>query len=259
MFIDADDMLLKDAFTILRSCIDEQYDGVFAGFYIQNSCNNLNNLDQVYDSKELIRIFFNYYNKKSIVPITSSCAKLYKSSVVKTKGVCFNIDFKWHEDGIFNLEFFENSHLIFFINKPIYFYRENPNSVSKTLNLNYIDCLRKLIDYLDNKEFKDEKLLFFVYTYIVIISYHFNLSIIFRCDKSFKKKYLNLLKEVGMNARCKLIKNNKLFRTEFDRVLVQIFIVLWSFSMYKTTWLLLEVRHLFKQTKFYKNFIKNNP
>lgn len=97
--------------------------------------------------------FESFIKKYKIHPYYSLIAgKIYKNSIIKSKGIFFEPNMKYGEDTIFNIQYLFHCENIAVTNRSIYFYRDVEGSLSKDL-YNYKKM--KTLYTLTNKELKN--------------------------------------------------------------------------------------------------------
>lgn len=186
-FLDADDWLEKDALATFIEVSNTNAD-----FYIcktniiKNGIKKKYKIDKEYNhiigKKEKIELFQSVYGTKKggYHWIESVWAKFYRKELLEKKQIEFNKKLKIGEDLLFNIDVWSNTSNGMFINKEIYNYRINENSVMNSdyenLLKNYKDLNPKLTKkisklaptYQKNYEaffFKELRKFFFNYEY----------------------------------------------------------------------------------------------
>ncbi|MGI6657903.1 MAG: glycosyltransferase family 2 protein [Dethiobacteraceae bacterium] len=138
--------------------------------------------DQIQDIQRII--IESYSSNGNLVSnATFVWCKLWNREIInRLSDYWFNINLKWGEDQDFNLRLLEKTSKIIFINKNLYHYRINMNSVTNAFNLNRIDLfnsylseLEKFVVYLkkDDKIFLSAFYKRVIYTLILLVSLHF--------------------------------------------------------------------------------------
>ncbi|MEG2908007.1 MAG: glycosyltransferase [Erysipelotrichaceae bacterium] len=170
MFVDADDMLYRDALVNMRKQIDENYDAIYMNYdrTMNISCDKIRNVE-IIDSEDLIKLTLAPSMNKHILKcknektslLTTSWGKLFKKDIIDEYEVKFNSELKLSEDTMFNLDYLSHAKKVKFVDCNIYFYRDNLNSVTRNLTNNYIDNQGDLIKHLsvsysDNMNIKTE-------------------------------------------------------------------------------------------------------
>lgn len=204
MFVDSDDYIDKKL--VEASIIQNQkndYDVViskvelFDDKYIETYCYYENDLIVTEKIKEeLIKSIFLDNKENKFTHIEGPVAKLIKKDFITKNNIRFNTKLIYGEDLVFSLEIYTKTSNIFFVNKFLYFYRKNENSVTHSFDKNMIanlketqqDIVRILkINNIENK-YVDE-----VY-YNRIKQFEKIVRQYFFCKKN-EKKYYELKKE----------------------------------------------------------------
>ena len=171
-FVDSDDFVSMDMFKILyTNAIQNNADASFCKkirFIDSKNIEKVKDLDEceVYDREDMP----NYLLKRIGMPPESSIDTLYQSSVwlgIYTKEILnkYNISFVSErkyisEDIIFNIEFFSHCRKVVHCNRHLYYYRYNPNSLTKKYKKDRFDknikMYKKMEDMLKKMFFREK-------------------------------------------------------------------------------------------------------
>ena len=140
-FVDADDVIEKNYCSNLLSKMEPEVGMVVYGLgylYPDGKVDIIRHRLQpgIYDYCAFSKFVVDDGTMSSFT-LHSVCAALYRYEIIKNGGVCFDDKIRYNEDGLFNTEYFLNSHLAVSINyeKVIYKYRVNLASASNVVNL----------------------------------------------------------------------------------------------------------------------------
>ncbi len=138
MRMDSDDLIVPNRIDLLVSeIISEKYDAVSSwmiNFYNKNKFETIR-FKKYIEELKIISFFY--------IPI-SHAATMFKSEVINN--LKYNEDFKYVEDYELWIRFFKNKYKIKMIEKPLYFYRQHENQVTKSSHK--LEGLKKISEKL---------------------------------------------------------------------------------------------------------------
>ena len=144
-FVDSDDFILPNAVEIWYKQAKEWNSDIFITNYAESSAQkdklenhlwkpipiaSINNLEYEIILNEFIN------TKSNSVP-RGPCGKLYHRKLLCQYNIRFNTHLKIGEDFVFNFMCFSKASIISFYPRILYFYRNNPESVTRAFNPNY--------------------------------------------------------------------------------------------------------------------------
>lgn len=160
LFVDADDHLNdRDTLKYLEAVADKA-DSVFFDF-TTGKRRTSNEETRLYSEKDTLAAFlFRFIKNEQLNPPWN---KLYKRKIVIENNLYFADDIKIGEDLLFNINYLRHCNSLYFLAKPLYFYRtDNDNSATKKYMPNKYYELMKVNDALtswaatyDNKRLDD--------------------------------------------------------------------------------------------------------
>lgn len=177
MFVDSDDWVDENMIEIMYNKAEEENSDMVMCTYIREFNNNskekIFNLPHitVYENEEvksnLLRklvgpVKEELANPEYLDALGTVWAKLYRSNVIKGKGIKF-VDLREigsAEDTLFNIYTFINLNKVIFINKPMYHYwRDNPKSITTRYNPNLKEqrkvFFKYIRDFINKNKFED--------------------------------------------------------------------------------------------------------
>lgn len=159
LFADADDYYENNLFQEIIPLLEkDDYDIICFNFY-----NTINDNDKIEEFKNTDcyskKLFYEegidkYLNGKFSISLKRfPCNKIYKRQLIIDNNMSFPIKQRLAEDMIFNMEYTNKCRNLYYINKPLYNYCYQPNSITRKYfnNLNceillQIDNIRKLLE-----------------------------------------------------------------------------------------------------------------
>lgn len=159
MFVDADDFIEYDALESLLSIPENKKYDIISGDYYRdiNEKKSFYDYKQEYDLEQYRELFFGLCVSgnsaggllpkeiKKAPPMMFPWLKLYKTDLIKSNNILFPVGQKSAEDQVFNLRVISAAKKIYYINKPIYYYRKRFGSASNNgdaLRMEYLKGLR---------------------------------------------------------------------------------------------------------------------
>ena len=181
-FVDGDDYLDKDYLSDLYTfMIDNDCDFVMCNYnkVIGNNIYKVPpvfNKDTVIENKNILinKLFYgnNKYN------LYSNCMGLYKKDIIINNNLLINENIDYGEDILFNYQYIHHIERFGYINKALYYYVYNENSLSNNITLDKLDILFKTIkDNLNEYEDSENR---------YIKSYYLNQYIVYLTNRIFK-------------------------------------------------------------------------
>lgn len=141
MFMDADDLLAYDSLDYFNTLIEKNKNPDIVSALICGDKKQLGTNEDaieschIPDKSDLIYkiLNYNFLSNCKLGNLRSSCARVYKNSLIKNSKILFDTRLKIGEDMAFFLEAAINAKEIVIGNKYIYYYRKNELSVMQTL------------------------------------------------------------------------------------------------------------------------------
>lgn len=158
-FVDADDFIDKEMYNILiKKIVESNTDLIMCNYFryinsknyeIQTEPFNYGYCDKNSIVENLIALMIGSNNEDIKCPpiMGSNCRCLYKKSIIDKFNLRFK-DIKIAEDMLFHLEYLCHINNAYVINKPLYYYRLNPNSATHKYISNFYDTLLKQRNYM---------------------------------------------------------------------------------------------------------------
>ena len=166
-FIDGDDYLDKDYLLNLYTFMTNNY----CDFVMCNYNKLINNL--FYGN--------NKYN------LYSNCMGLYKKDIIINNNLSLNGNIDYGEDLLFNYQYIQHINRFAYINKPLYYYVHNENSLSNNITLDKLNILFNTIkDNLNKYNDLDNK---------YVKTYYLNQFIVYLTNRIFKLNKEDRIKE----------------------------------------------------------------
>lgn len=158
VFVDADDYMLEGALDSLQGIIDDHECDMVAANYTQSSSpekltGNVGTVSAIAYANAMLdtpRYFEKMNSGLTWNPglLGVNWAKAFKREIVEKHDVLFDDEITIFEDLLFNLKFLKFAEKIVCIDKPVYYYRVAPGSLSRTKSdkrvsqrIDYMKCL----------------------------------------------------------------------------------------------------------------------
>ncbi len=257
MFVDADDWLENNAVDVSYNNIKEanadlcQFNYYFAiseNNYIQNT--HYYKPKEIFEEKEMDILkctvlspdFEEKQTNRKIGKIKACWGKIYLRKMLIENKIEFNTSLKIHEDTLFNLQTFQKSKKIIFIDEFLYYYRKNESSITNRYCPGKIKENQLVIDKINNVLNEDNKIVQKAKNYLFFELFcNYIIKDVFNCKN--KKKY---------NIKEKEIKDN-IIRYQYDKIMNEINIkylnikhkvayLLIKFRQYKILYLLVKLK-----------------
>lgn len=141
VFVDSDDYVSNDYCNVILSVINskENFDIVIYNFY------NSKIKKRKFPPKRINQLLFLFENDL----FGWTWNKIVKKEILLKNKITFDENLKICEDQLFYMNYFEFVSKIIFLEKPLYFYYQRPNSA---MSAKYSDDVRQLV-YMQKKEF----------------------------------------------------------------------------------------------------------
>lgn len=154
VFVDSDDYLLPDAFSIMAKNIDNNIDMLCCNYVQGLNERELTDNTKTVSSKEYILAMLDPITYLHTTGLTWKAGvlgvnwgKAFRRTAITDNGVSFNKKITIFEDLLFNLDFLKTAGKIRCLDTAVYFYYVNTSSLSRT---NSIERIRQRLDYVDN-------------------------------------------------------------------------------------------------------------
>lgn len=143
-FLDSDDFLEENALERLMSAYEQTNAELVIGNFskISNSEKTPSGHDKVFEcdtllsKSDILSYTKQYLNAPNKFPLlTQSWGRLFKTSIIKDNGVCFNPRLRTFEDVAFNFDYLKYVEKIFFIEQPLYNLLIHTDYLSATINM----------------------------------------------------------------------------------------------------------------------------
>lgn len=240
MFVDADDKLVCNVSDYIKEL---SADAVYFNYTDKEVKHELINKElRMITSEDLLlaTLDINKYKKKlngilSYKPslLYSVWGKLYKRKIIIDNDIKFNTCLKRSEDAVFNFDYLLASKNIICIDIPIYYYRENTQSVTHKVDKSLIENCIKLYDIIEKKyHFNEENYIKAINQYIVCNLLDAYSQII--CTKSDNIKDINeVIKSNTIKKYVNKSRKSKMSIGKFQNLQRIITITLWNLNAYK--------------------------
>jgi len=143
-FLDSDDFLEENTFERLILAYEQTNAELVIGNFskISNSEKTSSGHEKVFEcdtllsKSDILRYTKQYLNAPNKFPLlTQSWGRLFKTSIIKDNGVCFNPSLHTFEDVAFNFDYLKYVEKIFFIEQPLYNLLMHTDYLSATMNM----------------------------------------------------------------------------------------------------------------------------
>lgn len=165
MFLDSDDYLLPDALEHMLSVTKPDTQEVLAAYTVDNAaqpelCLRSVRADAVHTmtldpiNHQLLPQF---YDVKPM-SLSSSCAKLYRSEVIRSHGIRFRKELHLSEDTLFNLDYLSCIEHVLVSNLHVVHIRTNAASVTRSFHKDHLANRIRFFDILKERNYPDAPL-----------------------------------------------------------------------------------------------------
>lgn len=154
-FVDSDDLLEPFALSVIKAA-PHNCDIVIAGFTPRiGECTQMDNNGNIFDAADIRMSILNFAKFKKMYPNCtsiddyskwSSCARFYKTHVLKVANIWVPEKLKLGEDLAFCIKVLEHINKVWVNNSKIYYYRPNSTSASRTFRSDRIINTELLIE-----------------------------------------------------------------------------------------------------------------
>ena len=158
MFVDSDDYILKNAVELLINNLQKN-DTVIAGYTKVSDNGKI-----LYEEKYKKEKFINKSVKNKLLPrfvgslpsvkdsiFTTVCAKLYSMDLIKKYNIKFKSEREFQSEDLgFQFEYFRYSKSVCVIERSVYYYRFNPNSLTTKYKKNRFSETLKVYNYIND-------------------------------------------------------------------------------------------------------------
>lgn len=149
-FIDGDDKVAPDYLSHFEiDNVDSSIDHIVCSGYSANGTPKKlwNESNITYNKDSFLDFIKHITGSKGL--FLSTWSRLYKTDIIRKHSIISPLGFHYAEDCCMNFEYYKYIEKIKIIEDTSYFYRENPNSLSRTSKpyFHYIDCLDIMIEH----------------------------------------------------------------------------------------------------------------
>lgn len=157
-FLDADDYLLESAVSEMKKISTVKEDIVVFNYKRNSNKSGFNEEKKSITNNEAINVLLDFAGYRMLLPtgmgekysvFTSCWAKMYRKSVIDTNEIRFQESLTLSEDMCFNLMYFKKIQNVLIVNKEVYNYSDNPESVTHSFSEKKFLGRKELIVYLD--------------------------------------------------------------------------------------------------------------
>lgn len=201
-FLDADDYLLETALSVMSKFSTVREDIVVFNYKRGSEISELDEHKKTITNIEAINVLLDFAGYRELLPtimrekhsvFSSCCTKMYRKSVIDANDIKFQESLTLSEDMCFNLKCFNKVNNILVVNKEVYNYSNNPESVTHSFSERTFLGRKELIKYLDGvkdipKQCEDAK-----QKYIVLTAIQLAEKIAATKNKNLRKAYISLL------------------------------------------------------------------
>lgn len=192
-FLDADDYLLESAV---------KEDVVIFNYKRGSNKAEFNEEKKSITNSEAINILLDFAGYRMLLPtgmgekysvFTSCWAKMYRKSVIDTNEIQFQESLTLSEDMCFNLMYFKKIQNVLIVNKEVYNYSDNPESVTHSFSEKKFLGRKELIVYLDGVHDIPNECESAKQKYIVLTAIQLADKIAATKNKKLRKAYISFL------------------------------------------------------------------
>lgn len=245
-FIDSDDFV-DDTMLIdmLNIAYKENSDIVISDFYIYNE---LNEKYDIYKSNTNYRMDKNEVIKEFLLGHVKAYAwnKIYRRDLFTENNICYPIG-KSYEDIPTTIQLFNKAVKINYLNKPLYYYVQRCDSITRTHKLNQVtDILSNLevVSKISNEKFNKEFQIFHLQNILMAASIYYECIFGGRYSKKQLDAIKYILKKEKEKIKISLMDSGIEMRVKFKYIL-------FKFNLY-------EIAILFKERRKFNIKLANN-
>lgn len=201
-FLDADDYLLGSALSVM-SKFSAACEDVIVFSYKRNSEAIVESTEKKIITKvEAINVLLDFAKYRELLltdmrekhsVFTSCWAKMYRKAVIDANRIMFQESLTLSEDMCFNLKCFNKVHDILIVNRKIYNYSVNPESVTHSFSEKKFLGRKELVAYLDGVKDLPSECESAKQKYIVLTTIQLAEKIAATKSKDLRKAYISLL------------------------------------------------------------------
>ena len=160
-FIDSDDFISENSlYNLQKNIIDNKYPEIVCfginyidkkGKILFNQCPNLDKMIYLENKNIIDNLLADFiYDENNKNLHKSACSKVYKKNFLKNNSLFFHSEREWiSEDFYFCMDLFKYINSISFINKPLYNYCRNGNSLTKVYREDRFEKILKFYKKMD--------------------------------------------------------------------------------------------------------------
>ena len=201
-FLDADDYLLESAVSEMKKFSTVKEDVVIFNYKRGSNKAEFNEEKKSITNSEAINILLDFAGYRMLLPtgmgekysvFTSCWAKMYRKSVIDTNEIQFQESLTLSEDMCFNLMYFKKIQNVLIVNKEVYNYSDNPESVTHSFSEKKFLGRKELIVYLDGVHDIPNECESAKQKYIVLTAIQLADKIAATKNKKLRKAYISFL------------------------------------------------------------------
>lgn len=200
--LDADDYLLESAVSEMKKFSTVKEDVVIFNYKRGSNKAEFNEEKKSITNSEAINILLDFAGYRMLLPtgmgekysvFTSCWAKMYRKSVIDTNEIQFQESLTLSEDMCFNLMYFKKIQNVLIVNKEVYNYSDNPESVTHSFSEKKFLGRKELIVYLDGVHDIPNECESAKQKYIVLTAIQLADKIAATKNKKLRKAYISFL------------------------------------------------------------------
>ena len=201
-FLDADDYLLESAVSEMKKFSTVKEDVVIFNYKRGSNKAEFNEEKKSITNSEAINILLDFAGYRMLLPtgmgekysvFTSCWAKMYRKSVIDTNEIQFQESLTLSEDMCYNLMYFKKIQNVLIVNKEVYNYSDNPESVTHSFSEKKFLGRKELIVYLDGVHDIPNECESAKQKYIVLTAIQLADKIAATKNKKLRKAYISFL------------------------------------------------------------------
>lgn len=162
MFLDSDDYLIDGSLSLLAGCISDDVQEI-CGNYTNNRFQPKRMGREIVQPENVIEMILDPANEQklpSFYEIDSASllgvwGKLFRREIVEAEKIRFDEKLKLSEDMLFHIHYLKNIENVLLLNDSIFYYRENPESVTKKFKVEYVRNRFYLFEQLEECRIRD--------------------------------------------------------------------------------------------------------
>ncbi len=203
-FLDADDYLLESAIAVIKKSVSARENIIVFSYSKGTNVTKKDAEEKITLKKEnAINILLDFAKYRELLPndmrlkhsiFTSCWAKLYRRSVIEKNGILFQEALTLSEDMCFNLMCFNNVPDILVVDREIYNYSNNPESVTHSFSEKKFLGRKNLISYLGQVNYLPSACETAKKKYIVLTALQLAEKIGTTKNDGLRRRYISFLK-----------------------------------------------------------------